>query len=101
MNTTVRNAVPATDPRPTLEALVDRAVQLAMSRTWDAESAGHDLLASAGGDLDLLGRVRAQLLKTTNPHSQLGRRAVLALSYAAAAAPGAEQETAPPRPRLS
>ena len=63
-----------------------RAVDLAMSRDWTAASAGQALLESATADRDLLGRARVQLLKTNNSHSQLCRRALLGLAYAAAAA---------------
>jgi hypothetical protein len=70
----------------TVDELVAQAVHLAMSRDWTADAACRALLEAADADPHLLGRARVQLLKTNNPHSQLGRRALLALAYAIASA---------------
>jgi hypothetical protein len=79
------NKTPATHTC-TVEELVARAVQLAMSRDWTADAAAGALLDAADARPDVLGRARVHVLKTNNPHSQVGRRALLALAYAGAAA---------------
>ena len=71
--------------QPTVATVVDLAVHDAMSRDWTVQVAGQALVDAAAGDAGLLGRARVQLLKTNNPQSQVGRRALLALAYAAAA----------------
>ncbi len=86
MRTDVHNAevTPPSGP-PTVSTVGELAVQHAMRRDWTVEVAGRMLVDAAVGDGDLLRRARVQLLKTNNPQSQVGRRALLALAYAMAA----------------
>lgn len=84
------------DGHITLAVLVGHLVQLAMSRDWTQEAAGRDLLDAADGDPDLLGRARVQLLRTISPRSQVGRRALLTLAHAHAAAAALKPGTLEP-----
>ena len=90
MSTDIHSPVPPTAGPSTIEQIVAQAVHLAMSRDWTAAAAGQTLLESATADPDLLRRARVQLLKTNTPHSQLCRRALLSLAYAAAVGGGVQ-----------
>ena len=78
-----------------MDVLVAELVHTVMSPDWAPEAAGSAILKAAGGSQELLRRARIQLLKTTNPRSQVRDRALATLTRALVAA-GQHNELAEP-----